>query len=91
MPNLVYYRGDKKLPDPIYSYTSSNLRRIFQICLKKDIPADRMAEIKPASISSTSTFVVDKKFAKVKNPFDVKADETLGAYEKKKSKRGFTR
>lgn len=58
LPNLVYYRGDKKLP--IYSYTSPNLKRIFQICLKKDIPADRMAEIKPTSISSTSTFVVDQ-------------------------------
>ena len=88
LPNLVYYRCDKKLP--IYSYTSPNLKRIFQICLKKDIPADRMAEIKPTSIPSTSTFVVDQKFAKVKHPFDVEADETLGAYEKK-SKRGFTR
>ena len=85
MPNLVYYRGDKKLP--IYGYTSPNLKRIFQICLKKDIPADRMAEIKPTSISSTSTFVVDQKFAKVKHPFDVEADETLGAYEKKEQTR----
>ena len=85
MPNLVYYRGDKKLP--IYSYNSPNLKRIFQICLKKDIPADRMAEIKPTSISSTSTFVVDQKFAKVKHPFDVEADETLGAYQKKEQTR----
>ena len=85
LPNLVYYRGDKKLP--IYSCTSPNLKRIFQICLKKDIPADRMAEIKPTSISSTSTFVVDQKFAKVKHPFDVEADETLGAYEKKEQTR----
>ena len=57
------------------------------MCLKKDIPADRMAEIKPTSISSTSTFVVDQKFAKVKHPFDVEADETLGAYEKKEQTR----
>ena len=46
-----------------------------------------MAEIKPTSISSTSTFVVDQKFAKVKHPFDVEADETLGAYEKKEQTR----
>ena len=84
---FFYYRGDKKLP--IYSYTSPNLKRIFQICLKKDILVDRMAEIKPASISSTSTFVVDQKFAKVKHPFDVEADETLGAYEKKERQTRF--
>ena len=39
------------------------------------------------SISSTSTFVVDQKFAKVKHPFDVEADETVGAYEKKEQTR----
>ena len=88
LPNLVYYRGDKKLP--IYSYTSPNLKRIFQICLKKDIPADRMAEIKPTSISSTSTFVVDQKFAKVKHPLMSKQTKPL-ELTRKKSKRGFTR
>jgi hypothetical protein len=35
LPSLAYYRGDKKLP--IYSYTSPDLKRIFRICLKKDI------------------------------------------------------
>ena len=50
-----------------------------------------MAEIKPTSISSTSTSVVDQKFAKVKHPFDVEADETVGAYEKKEQTRPILR
>ena len=85
LPSLAYYRGDKKLP--IYSYTSPDLKRIFRICLKKDILANRITEIKPTSISSTSTFVVDQKLVKVKHPFNIEADETLGAYEKKEQTR----
>lgn len=85
LPQLFYYRGDKKLP--VYSNTSPDLKSIFRICLKKDIPADRMTESKPTRISSTSTFIVDQKLAKLKHPYDVEADETPGAYEKKEQTR----
>lgn len=85
LPKLSYYREDKKLP--IYSLTSPDLKSIFRICLKRDIPAKRMTGKKPTNITSTSTFVVDQKLARLKHPYDVEADETPGAYEKKEQTR----
>ena len=85
LPPLSLYRNDPKLP--IYSQRNPNLDEIFQICLKNNVPSDRYVSHKPVRVKDTATFVVNQTRANVKNPKDLDADDTPGAYSKKEQTR----
>ena len=85
LPPLSFYRNDPKLP--IYSQHNPNLEEIFRVCLKSNVPADRYVTHKPVRVKDTVTFVVNQSRANVKNPKDLDADDTPGAYCKKEQTR----
>ena len=85
LPPLSFYRNDPKFP--IYSKRNPNIDEIFHVCLKSDVPSDRYVTHKPVRVKDTATFVVNQTRANVKNPKDLDADDTPGAYTKKEQTR----
>ena len=84
LPALTFYRNDKRLP--IYSKQNPDIQR-FRICLKKDVPVDRLVTRKPVQIKDTATFIVNQNVTNLKHPKDLDADDTPVAYNKKESTR----
>lgn len=85
LPPLSFYRNDPKLP--IYSQRCPNLREIFLVCLRNELPEERYVTQKPVRVKDTLTFVVNQTRAVVKHPKDLDADDTPGAYTKKEQTR----
>ncbi|XP_028514910.1 uncharacterized protein LOC110239267 isoform X3 [Exaiptasia diaphana] len=82
---LEFYRNDKALP--IYSDNNPDIKEIFRICVKRDVPTNRLVKQKPVRIKDTATFIVNQTVAGIKHPKDLDADDTPGAFNKKESTR----
>ena len=73
---------------PIFARDNLNLKEIFNVTLKpNDVPLEKVCKKAPNSVRETATFIVNQRKCKLRHPYDLEADDTLGAMTKKEAVR----
>lgn len=80
-----YFKGNPSLP--IYSRKPPNLQNILNVCIRQDIPNEKIAKMRPMRVETTATFVLNQKEAGLSHPYDLEADDIAGVYVKKEQTR----
>lgn len=72
---------------PIFNTVTPDLKEIFTVCLKEDVPIEKVVKAKPVRITTAGTFIVDQRKIDLKHPYDLEADDVAGTYIKKEQTR----
>ena len=80
-----FFKGNPSLP--IYSRKPPNLQNILNVCVREDLPKEKIAKIRPMRVETTATFVLNQTEAGLCHPFDLEADDIPGVYVKKEQTR----
>ena len=85
VPFQQFYNRNPNLP--LLHKRNPDVQEIFDICLGRKFPVHRLVSEKPLRIKETATFIVDQNRILLKHPYDLDADDTPGAFEKKENVR----